>query len=216
MFRKKRPINVPDDNIYNEDIPDSGELSSTQKITVGVAGVCTRIGTTTQAMQIAHYLYYEGHKVAYVEMNGSGFLDSLLRRFEDVKEDRNGNITYNRLTMAKKENLRTVLTPDIEYLVFDYGSILSNSFDRISFAERNVQVLVAGVSPDELDRTTAALSDPLFNRCRLLFSFVPEYDRASVEMMMTNRRKDTFFTAYTPDMFLSERAMDKVYRQILP
>ena len=216
MIGKKKAVNAPYNDIMNEDIMKHGKWSTDRKITVGVAGACTRIGTTTQAMQIAYYLFYQEKGVAYVEMNGSGFLDSLARRYQDVKRDRNGNYVYNRLTMVKREDLNTVLTPEYEYLVFDYGSVRSKSFDRISFAERNIQVLVAGSSPDEIDYTTAALSDPSFNRCRILFSLVPDDDRKSVEAMMTKRLQDTFFTAYTPDRFLPDGSMDAVYRQILP
>ena len=216
MFGKRKAVNAPYNDIMNEDILKPGELSTSQKITVGVAGVCTRIGATTQAIQIAEYLFYSGRKVAYVEMNGSGFLDALLRRYQEVTETKDGNLIYNRLTLVKKDNIRTVLGPEYDYLVFDYGSVRNKNFDRLSFAERNIQVLVAGSSPDEIDFTTAALSDPSFNRCRLLFSFVPEDDRQAVESMMSGRKGDTYFTAYTPDRFVSDASMDAVYRQILP
>ena len=215
-LRKKKRKNIPDDNIYNEDIVTPGEMASSQKITVGVAGICQRMGTTTQAVQIALYLFFKGKNVAYVEMNGSGFIDALKETYADTKEDKNGNLVYERLTLVKEGNLRTVTGKEYDCLVFDYGSRKMKTFNQASFSERNVQVLVAGSSPQEIMDTTAALTDKTFERSRILFNLVPETDRGAIEEMMTKRKSDTFFTSYVPDMFVSDKGMDRVYGQIMP
>ena len=215
-FKKGQHQGSPNDDIFSEEIVEAGEIATESRITIGVAGITSHIGVTTQAIQMTEYLFYNDKPVAYVEMNNTGFIDAVLQSYEDTKEDEDGNVIYERITLIRKENLRKVSAKKFKYLVFDYGSIRAKTFDPVSFCERNVQVLVCGSSPQEYVMTTAALMKPEFKKARLLFNFVPKDDRKAIEDMMTDRINDTFFTAYAPDMFISCEKMDNVYRQILP
>ena len=216
LFHRKAKLNAPSDDLYNEEVIPAGSISSHNKITIGVAGITSHIGTTTQALQLALYLLFDQKSVAYVEMNDTGFIEALEESYQDVHRDSNGNAVYERITLVRREDLSTVMGKGYDYLVFDYGSIRSKKFDPASYCERNVQVLVCGSSPQEYRLTTAALSRKEFRKARLLFNFVPKEDRASVEERMTTRIRDTFFTAYTPDPFISNPDMDNVYHQIIP
>ncbi len=202
--------------LYSEEQPEASELSVPRKVTIGVAGVMGRIGCTTQAIQLALYLFYQGKNAAYVEMNQTGFLKYLEETYEDVQKDANGNLIYERMTFVKKENLQSVLGSDYEYLVFDYGSVTQQDFQKLSYMERNIQVMVAGSKPEELLRTTEVLCDPDCSRCRFIFSFVPRGDTGAVLDLMTDRKKDTYFAGYIPDLFQSRKEMDVIYAQIVP
>ena len=43
--------------------------------TIGVAGVCSRIGTTTQGLQITRYLNAKGYKACFIEANDTRYND---------------------------------------------------------------------------------------------------------------------------------------------
>ena len=55
-----------------------------RKVSIGIAGCMSRIGTTTQAIQIVKYLTLKGYNVCYIEINDSGWLKKYIEyRGED-------------------------------------------------------------------------------------------------------------------------------------
>ncbi len=74
-YNQKSPEQLLD--IKKEDI----SLSAKNKVSIGIAGACTRIGTTTHAIQIVKHLLYCGKKACYIEINGTGFVRDLLEAY---------------------------------------------------------------------------------------------------------------------------------------
>jgi len=213
---QKKTSYSPNNDIFNEDILKPGEMSNTIKTTIGVAGCMYRIGTTTIATQLALFLIFSGKKAVYVEANNTDFIDELLHVYADVKPDGSGNVDYDILKLVKRDNIQTVMNKDVEYLIFDYGSVFSPSFDSSSFSERNVQILIGGSSPKEQLFMTEALKNPLFKKCWVFYNLVPEYDQKAILKRMTSRAEKTKFTAYMPDYFKSEKSMDNIFTTVLP
>ena len=218
LLKKAQRRNAPSEtkDYYDETKLKAGDLSASRKMTIGVAGAMPRIGTTTQALQIARYIFTRQKKVAYIQAFESDFVDALRLNYTDVTMDKYGNVLYNRIPLVKRDDIQTVAGDDFEYLVFDYGSYTNTGFDTVSFLERNTQILVGGSAPQELNYTTDALSDKIFLNSKILFNLVPEDDQKAVERMMQGREDDTFFSGYQPDMFSYYGIMDRVYEQILP
>lgn len=223
-FKKSNDINDPLPVILSEEKKAPGKFSVENKLTVAVAGALRRVGTTTQALHIAEYLYRnhkdEGKKVAYVELNNTGFLELFEKTYMDVKRDGNGNLKYDDFTLVPKDNLQSVMNGDFDYIVFDYGAYFEYA-DELNpefaplFEGQNVQILVGGSSPEELRRMTDALKDRKFRNSSIMFSFVPKGDMKAIKDLMAGWKARTHFASYDPDLFHSSELMDSEYAQLL-
>jgi len=211
----KRTMHRASKDIYNE---ESGKAPQAMKskLTIGVAGVMPRIGTTTQAIQLALYLFYKDRDVAYVEMNNHGFVRLLERIYSGVKKDNRGNVIYRRLTFVPRDNIASVLNDDYDALVFDYGSYDEEDFDLTGFSERNIQVFVCGNKPEENPKTIRMLIDTDLPYCSYIFTSVSLGDQDEALAIMDDRKGSTFFAEYCPDPFETNRPMNGVYKQIVP
>ena len=211
----KRTMHRASNDIYSEALLRAPQQMKS-KLTIGVAGVMPRIGTTTQAIQLAYYLFYKDINVAYVEMNDHGFVELLEKIYSGGKKDSKGNIIYRRLTFVRRDNFSSVLTDDYDALVLDYGNYEEEDFDLRSFSERNIQVFVCGNKPEENPKTIRMLIDTELPYCNYIYSSISESDQDEVLRMMGKRRGSTFFAEYCPDPFEPCRAMNDIYAQIAP
>ena len=57
--------------------------------TIAVVGSLSRIGTTTQCLQIVKYFQSCGKKACYIEFNNTGFLNALKKYYTDIQEKEN-------------------------------------------------------------------------------------------------------------------------------
>lgn len=218
MAFKKNSIQEDEtkDELFEEVKKKPAKMSATKKTTIAVASAMKHIGATTQALHIADYLRSKADKkVAYVEMNDHQFLKMLEKTYEDVRKDRNGNYLYDGLTMVSRDNLQSVSGEDYDYLVYDYGAVTDDNFP-LMFEERNIQILVGGTSPEEMLRTTEALSKKQFSNVKVIFSFCPKGDQDGILHIMAGWADRTFFAKYSPDMLHGQENMDDIYSQIIP
>lgn len=191
--------------------------SNTPYTTIAVAGCCSRIGTTTQAIQLVKYLISQGYKACYVEMNNTGFVDNVLRSYEVTKYDDNiGKLTYMGIDMFnKKENISEILQLGYDYFVYDNGSFDSASFNSISFFEKNFCVAVCGSKPCELNKTEQLIARTYKSDCFYLFSFCHENEQKDVLELMQEKKNKTGFTYYTPDYFTYSSDTHDLYKKIV-
>ncbi len=192
-----------DDIIEQEEPEDDKSLPETDKKpkVIGICGVCERIGTTTQCLQLVKYIMSKGYNAAYVEINSSGYIDKCRQLYSEVRtyEDK-GYITCFNVDMYKAERINDVLEK-YEYIICDYGNITSSSFNKISFIERDFKICVSGTKANEFDRLQPVLNSVSYQDIFFIFNFVPENDRKDILEMMCNRADKTIFTEYTPDPF---------------
>ncbi|MFR3730006.1 hypothetical protein [Lacrimispora sp.] len=184
--------------------------------TVAVAGCLGRIGTTTQAIQIVKYLSLMGYRCCYVEMNRSGYIDGVKELYNNVKEDRKvKRITYEHVDMFRRENIAEIGKLDYEFLVKDYGSVLDQSFEKISFLEQNFRIFCGGIKPGEINCVYDVLSNSNYRATGYIFSFVPNVDREAIKEMMDEKKDFTFFCDYVPDAYLYSSTSNQIYRTLL-
>lgn len=199
-YNQKSPEQLLD--IKKEDI----SLSAKNKVSIGIAGACTRIGTTTHAIQIVKHLLYCGKKACYIEINGTGFVRDLLEAYmpESVNEEK-GLVSFENVDLYYRQDLiPEILHMDYEYYVYDYGTFSDQDFNKISFMEKNIKVMVLGSKPNEIQKSTQLITSVFYQDIYYLFNFTAKADQDDLREMMEQKGERTFFTEYCPDMFYYE------------
>jgi hypothetical protein len=177
--------------------------------TIGVAGALRRIGTTTQAVQIVKYLDLVGYPAAYVELCSHGFINSCEETYADIKKTR-GKVSLCDVNMY--HSVREI-DDDYAFLVKDYGNFNDSDFNRISFLEQDIKIIVCGAKSDELPFTEQILRTQEFPEASYIFSFVPDDVREPVRESMEGYAG--YFVEYTPDPFCYPATQNNLYKSAL-
>jgi len=195
------------------------ESAVTQKSsykTIGIAGSLTRIGTTTQAIQIVKYLTLCGYKACYIQMNSHPFIDAISNWYSNcLTDDDTGLVQYMSVDLYKKDKINEVLKMGYDYFIKDYGVYASNDFENLSFLEQDLNVIVAGAKPDEIGHITDLLHSRYYNDAYYIFSYIPEADHKDILEMMEEKSSYTLFSNYTPDPFIYSSQSDCLYQKLL-
>ena len=185
------------------------EIRNSTVTTIAVAGAQGRIGTTTQCLQIVKYLTSKGCKAAYLEFNGTDYLKKMKELFGLSERD----FRFEGICLYSKEKINDVVK-DFDYIVYDYGSITSQSFNQYSFLERNISIVVCGAKPGEIEYSTQALGLlQRYDDVIYLFNFVAKSDETDIIAQMGNHR--TYFSPLIPDAFSVLLAQQKLYDEII-
>lgn len=169
--------------------------------TIGVCGTLSRIGTTTQCLQLVKYILKKGYKAAYVEINTQGYIDKCTMLYSDVEVDKdNSYIKYNSVDMYPGDQINKALAK-CDYVICDYGAMTDPSFNKISFTEKDIQIFVTGAKPNEIESIQPVLQSTAYRDVFYIFSFIPEGDRKDLLEMMCDRSDKTIFSEYCPDPF---------------
>lgn len=187
---------------------------------INIAGVMPRIGTTTQALQLARYIKAcSDYKVAYIECNSQNYIWSASGMYAATRDSTGGYVNIEGIdlyTQARMSEL-TQGGVDIDFLICDYGDLLAASFDRTAFMQGSVRVLTAGVKPNELHYTESTLRAQEYNDAVYIFTHVPPADVEEITGLMGTHAEDTFFSPYIPDPF-QQMTEDKLpyYEKLMP
>lgn len=182
-------------------------------ITIAVAGVQSRIGTTTQAMQIVGYLKIMGYTVAYVDLTEKLYLEQIQKLYKGVSIKEGGKgILYNDIEMYS--SISELKGETYDFLVKDYGNMKEN-FNRVSYLEQDIQIICCGAKPNEMFEIAESLKQEELKAAHYIFSFVPPDQKAGIVEAMGSRKERTYFAAYNPDPFVYDAAMNKCYRHLI-
>lgn len=170
---------------------------------IALVGACSRIGTTTQAFQIIKYLQLIGYNACYIEMNNRGYVNLINECYEGTEfDDDLEKVTYMNIDMFYNMNrINEYLTLNYDFYVYDYGVFDAIDFNRVSFLEKEVRVVVAGIKANEIIATNAIFTGQFYRDVQFIFSFVADSEKKDVYELMEEKADQTFFAEYTPDMF---------------
>lgn len=184
--------------------------------TVGIMGCMSRIGTTTQAIQIVKYLSLHGKRAAYIEMNNNGYIDLLTRYYSDCDtDDILGKVTYMNVDMFyKQEKISDILRMDYDYFIYDFGTFSASAPTRISYLEKNINIIVGGTKPDEMQEMQKVLNDMYDKNIEYIFSFSDENEHTDILEVMQDKAPKTHFAIYSPDAFVYLTQGNKIYDSI--
>ena len=203
--------------------------------TIGVAGVCSRIGTTTQGLQITRYLNAKGYKACFIEANDTRYNDrkngiiselSYVEKIEawfevDELDEEQGLVRAFDIDMYYDQSkIPEILKKGYDYYVYDYGYWRDRGFNKTAFVREDIQVFVMGSSVTELDYTKEAAENQAYQTARYIFSLTAPSEQEDLKGLMDSIRPgsagQTYFAPFCPDPFtLAGEAME-VYEQMIP
>lgn len=200
-------------------IKDDVKKEKRNYTTVAVAGSCDRIGTTTQVIQIIKYLNLKGHSACMIQMNNSDYVELITKYYMDAVVDHNmGKVSYGNIDMFYDLNkLPEILNLDYEYFIYDFGVFNRGDFNKISFLEKSIKIIVGGAKVNEIDDLTRILSETYLTDIKYIFSFIEEHQDTQNDILelMEERSNVTYFAPYAPETF--KLAADySMYEELLP
>lgn len=183
--------------------------------TIAVAGILSRIGTTTQCFQILRYLQSQGKTACYIEFNNTGFLSALIYYYSVVQND-DGSLNFLKMRLYRNGAVESMYQENFDYYIYDYG-VLKDLDRRLkaSFLEKSKKIIVCGDSATEL----AAMQDVMREYARsgvdYIFSFISEADQSCVLTQMDSQADRVYFAPYTPDPFVFQSSSMGMYEKLL-
>lgn len=170
-----------------------------EKIFISIAGCCSRIGTTTQAIRLTRYYMEQGHKACYIELNKTGHL-ALLEQLYSESSKENETVIYEGIPMYYN-----VPDENYDYVICDFGT--EKPPKDMNF---EVEVYIGGTTPYELSSFASLLQEiDVKPTSRFIFSFTSIANRDDVQEFMETMWHSTYFAEYTPDMFSALKAEER-------
>ncbi|NCE98109.1 hypothetical protein [Emergencia sp. 1XD21-10] len=229
-------VNERKETAETEALMETAKLELKKSHSIGVAGSQSRVGTSTQALQIVQYLKFKGYKACYIEQNHVQYLDTSgssgalqnatlvekYRIWNDVPKNSFEKLTYKGVDMyAGQEAFAKLQSEKYDFYVYDYGNILDRDFDRTAFLKDDIRIITAGAKATEFDYLMRFLSVPSYSDAGIVLSFVPETEQSEVLKPIVHMKnwseKDgrvLVFAPYTPDPFLLSSA--EIYEKLIP
>lgn len=211
----RMPAEELEGEVKHEADPKTGKQEITS---IGIAGVLSRIGTTTQAIQIVKYLLYNGYKACYIQMNQHGWVEELAEAYEGVEEDKElGRVTYQEVDLYYKiDKLPEVMKLSYDFFVYDYGVYREREFNKVSFLEKSMRIFVVGTKPGEFMKTYELIENHFYNHVFYVFNFIPfdQEEREDIYDLMTGKEEYTFIADDCRDPFRFNGS--EMYEKMLP
>lgn len=179
-----------------------------ENVQIAVAGVSSKVGTTTTAFNMANYLATMGAKAYYVEFNKSKHLDVIGSYYREMIKTENGYECKG----AKYIDTSTVFNWDCNFIIFDLGEITKEKKRVIESCKINV--LCSTSKPYELSATKDAIGIYDEQGIHFIFSFTEEQVKSKLKREFENKTTKVHFANYSPDLF-NGKANEKIFREIL-
>lgn len=160
---------------------------SCENVRISVVGAQPRIGTTTAAMGLCHWLYSVGAKVCYVEGNGSGLLPLLVKSY--CMEQSGDGWIYEGVQYCRQEPK----TP-VNFIVRDVGN------ENTPPADTDILALVCGTKPQELSYTARLKRTQGGRPAWLLCPFVARGAREDVAAALQDEYHKALFLDDQPEL----------------
>ncbi len=215
------------DTFKSEEMKKVEEIKEEEKkffdsfTTIGVCGSMSRIGTTTQAMQIVRYLQSKGKKACYICLNNDEFIKQVAEWYNNDTSVKD-RTSYKGLDMFYQLNINEAADLGYEYFVYDYGDYSKASFNRDLFLREDVKIVCSGSKANEIRSLFRIAQSIYYKDAIIVLSFVPEIekekvlelmDKIKIEGVKTKNAARTFFANEQTDFFAFDP--DSIYENIL-
>lgn len=174
---------------YHKERPQKNKVKycfDCENIYISLIGSQPRIGTTTAAIALCHWLASVGATVCYVENNASNTLPILAHSY-GMEQNGNGWL-FEGVEYQKQEPKTTV-----NFIVRDMGSI------GVPLSDTDVLVLVCGTKAWEIPYTAKLKQTQEGNKAYLLCPFVLEEARKDVTEALQDDYHKVLFFDYQPE-----------------
>lgn len=185
---------------------------------IGIAGSMSRIGTTTQALQIVKYLIYKGYKACYIEMNNTGYIADLMKYYQYDSYDENyGDLMAMGVHhFQRQDKISDILKLGYDYYIYDFGVYNSPNFNKLSFLEKDIQIICLGTKAQELRSTMEIIDSNFYEDTFYLYPLTPEGDQKDFQDTMQEKGERTFFPVYSPEAHELAVGNIEIFEKIIP
>ncbi|AGK97117.1 hypothetical protein [Clostridium pasteurianum] len=177
-----------------------------KNIKIAVAGVSSKVGTTTTAFNMAKFLLEIGAKVSYTEANSNEHLKEIAAYYKFLKVE--NYYKYNGIEYYPNKQF----PDDYNFNIFDLGSL--NLGTIAIFKSCDIKILCCGSKPYELNDTHKAINlhDDMY--LNTLFSFTAETEEVKIRKMFDKSINKIHFQDYSPSLF-DGKTNEKIYKEIV-
>lgn len=177
-----------------------------KNIKIAVAGVSSKVGTTTAAFNMTKFLFEIGAKISYTEANGNEHLKEIAAYYEFAKVE--NYYKYNGIEYYPNKQF-----PDsYNFNIFDLGSL--NSGNVSIFNSCDIKVLCSRSKPYELIDLHKALTILNEGKFNILFSLTVETEKVKIRKRFESSTYEDHFQEYSPDLF-DGKTNEKIYKEIV-
>lgn len=185
---------------------------------VGFCGSMQRIGTTTQSMQVIKYLMLKGYKACYVEMNDSGYVESLYSHYNVEEHDEElGDVLFMKVHhFYRQDKISEILKLGYDYYIYDYGVYSHQNFNKTSFLEKDIRIACVGSKASEMLYTKKLICSNFYSDIYYLFIHTPDSDKKDLQESMEDKKENTYFPGYSPEPYELAVENVKILEKIIP
>ncbi|OOP72841.1 hypothetical protein [Clostridium beijerinckii] len=177
-----------------------------KNVKIAVAGVSSRVGTTTTAFNMARFLFNIGAKVSYTEANDSGHLKEIADYYEFLKIE--NYYRYKGVEYYPNKQFPN----DVNYQIFDLGSLYKGNI--AIFKNCDIKVLCSGSKPYELIETYEAINSVKDVNYNILFTSISNEENFKIRKSFENSKDNIHFLKYSPSLF-DEKINEDIYKEII-
>ena len=176
-----------------------------KEVKIAITGVMSRVGTTTMAFNLCHFLASIGAKVCYVEANSSGHIAKILAA-NSIKNTIGDTTIYNGICFM---DLYGESDEEFDFIIYDMGVVESKIVGAI---KNKCDVGIFCVTAKPYDQDDYIKVNQLFDGIQVsrIYSFVHDAEQRKV----IEEYGEGYFSEYTPSLFDSEENSD-MWMQIL-
>lgn len=178
-----------------------------KNIKIAVAGVQSRVGTTTTAFNLANYLHGIGAMVSYTEANNNEHLKEIAV-YHDFSKETDNCFKHKGIEYY----LNKQFPDDYNFNIFDLGVLNISSLSI--FKACDVKILCSGNKPYELSYLNRGLKLIIDEKISTLFTFSNETGRINLKKLTSSEDNRVYFLEYNSNLF-DGSANDKIYKDIL-
>ena len=108
-----------------------------------------------------------------MELNSTGFVQDLVEVYAvDSVDENKGKASYANIEMYNRQDIiPEILHMDYEFIIYDYGAFNSPDFNKISFLEKDIKIMVLGSNPGEIQSSTELIDNIFYQNVNYVFNF---------------------------------------------
>lgn len=189
-----------------KDIHENQYTFNYKNIKIAVAGVSSRVGTTTTAFNMARFLFNIGAKVSYTEANDNGHLKEIAAYYKFLKVE--NYYRYKGVEYYPNKQFPN----DVNYQIFDLGSL--NKGNIAIFKSCDIKILCSGSKPYELIEAYEAINSIKDVNYNILFTSISNEENLKIRKSFENSNDNIHFLKYSPSLF-DEKINEDIYKEII-
>lgn len=185
-------------------------LNIQEQKNIGVLGIKSGIGTTTQSIAITKFINFttNSEQACYIERNQSEVFEDL-KKYYNLKEE-NNSITYKNVDMYKNK------PRGYKYNIFDFGNIMQVQ-NINEFFKCDIKIIISGSKAwqmNDLFKTFEILEKVDKKEIYFIINATPEEEYKKIKKAMGKYKTNTYFSKEIKNPFSESLDNKEIYKEI--